>query len=167
MRVQAVADFSQLSIYDFQRLEWYVDGNLVGQDDSLNFQFTEGGFHQLRLVFIDTLCNRTKEEEAELFFYDESFSVQFPNIFTPNGDGLNDVYTMLELENIAPFLSSASLEIYNRNGQRVFAGDLLQTSWDGQHEGVNVPQAVYYYIFRYEDICGAGTEVNGFLHLQR
>jgi gliding motility-associated-like protein len=151
----------------YQEAEWFVDGNLVGTGDTLNFQFTEGGFYQLKLFYRDSICKRTVEKEQELFFYSDAFEVQFPNIFTPNGDGLNERFTIIDLETVAPYLAFANIEIYNRNGQRLFAGDLLQTAWDGRYEGTDVAQAVYFYVLHYEDICGTKKEQNGFLHLQR
>lgn len=151
----------------YQELEWSIDGSIVGTGDTLNYQFLEGGFYQLKLLYRDSICKRTVEKEVELFYYSDAFEVEFPNIFTPNGDGLNEQFTIIDLETVAPYLASANIEIYNRNGQRLFAGDLLQTAWDGTYEGNNVAEAVYFYVLYYEDICGAQKEQNGFLHLQR
>lgn len=152
---------------DYQVLEWYVEGNLIATGDTFNYQFSAGGFYQLKLVFRDSVCKRFKEEERELFYYSDAFEVKFPNVFTPNGDAFNEQFTFLDYEKVAPYLASAYIEIYNRNGQRLFAADLLKQAWDGKHEGVDLPEAVYYYVLHYEDICGTQKEQNGFLHLQR
>lgn len=151
----------------YQEIEWMLDGNLIGLGDTLNYQFDAGGFYQLKLVFRDSVCKRFKEEETELFYYSDAFEVKFPNVFTPNGDAYNEQFTFLDYEKVAPYLASANIEIYNRNGQRMFAADLLNQAWDGKHEGVDLPEAVYYYVLHYEDICGSQKEQNGFLHLQR
>ncbi|QNR25270.1 DUF7948 domain-containing protein [Croceimicrobium hydrocarbonivorans] len=166
-KLKARADLGTTNPGDFHAFEWYVDGQLIGQGDSLNYQFLTGGSYELELRFLDTLCNRSKSETYNLYYYDESFELKFPNIFTPNGDGMNDEFTVLDLESVAPFLERATLEVYNRNGLRIYAGDLLQASWNGKSQGQEVPDAVYFYIFNYEDICGQTKEQNGFFHLER
>lgn len=166
-QLSAQADLSKIDEYDFQLFEWYIDDQLVGTGDSLNYNFRSGGYHDLKLRYIDTICGREIDEEQELFFYDEDFELNFPNIFTPNGDGLNDEFNMLNREELAPFLAQASIEIYNRKGVRVFAGDLLKESWDGTNEGTELSPAVYFYVFKYQDICGQVQDSKGFLHLQR
>ena len=166
-RLSAKADLSGIDEYDFQKFEWYIDDRLVGSGDSLNYNFSEGGFYVLKLRYIDTICNREKDELDTLFFYSNDFKVEFPNVFTPNGDGLNDEFNMLDREEVAPFLARANIEIYNRNGLRLFAADLMERGWNGTNEGMNLPEGVYFYIFNYEDICGQVQEAKGFMHLER
>lgn len=166
-QLQARADLSGISPRDFQRFEWYVDNQLVGAGDSLNYNFSTGGLHELKLRFIDTICNRQRDESRQIFFYDENFEIEFPNVFSPNGDGVNDEFNMLHIEAISPYLATAYIEIYNRHGLRLFAADLLEQSWKGQSQGANLPEGVYFYVFNYEDICGKVRDSKGFLHLQR
>jgi gliding motility-associated-like protein len=54
--------------------------------------------------------------------------VFLPNAFSPNGDGKNDVFRVLPAEEGTPF---TRLEVYDRWGQLVFAGDNLP-HWDGR-----------------------------------
>jgi len=54
--------------------------------------------------------------------------VFLPNAFSPNGDGKNDVFRVLPVEEGTPF---TRLEVYDRWGQLVFAGDNLP-HWDGR-----------------------------------
>ncbi len=54
--------------------------------------------------------------------------VFLPNAFSPNGDGKNDIFRVLPVEEGTPF---TRLEVYDRWGQLVFAGDNLP-SWDGR-----------------------------------
>jgi gliding motility-associated-like protein len=59
-----------------------------------------------------------------------------PNVFTPDNDGVNDVF---KIENLAP---NSSLTIYNRWGNTVYQSTNYQNNWDGN----NCPAGVYYYI---------------------
>ena len=82
--------------------------------------------------------------------------IQFPNVFTPNNDGLNDdfrPYTELEF-------SQYELKIYNRWGQLVFHTNTLQAAWDGNFKGKNSPSDVYIYYFKgLTDNCKRANEV--------
>jgi gliding motility-associated-like protein len=58
-----------------------------------------------------------------------------PNVFTPDGDGINDV-----------FMSGFELEIVDRNGLQVFKGN---NGWDGRHKGEYVDPDTYFFIIVY------------------
>lgn len=64
-----------------------------------------------------------------------------PNAFTPNGDGVNDVFYVYGNQ-----LASVGLTIYNRWGEKMFDSDGNQWSgWDGSYQGVLQPVGVYVY----------------------
>ncbi len=69
--------------------------------------------------------------------------VQFPNAFTPNGDGANDGFGLAIVEGIARV---ESLDIYNRWGQKVFSSTEPGARWDGQVNGQPAPSDVYIYV---------------------
>jgi len=64
-----------------------------------------------------------------------------PNAFTPNGDGLNDVFKIegIEYEKVNAF------KIFNRYGQLVFETTNGKKGWDGTMNGKIAPAGVYYY----------------------
>jgi gliding motility-associated-like protein len=55
-----------------------------------------------------------------------------PNLFTPNGDGINDVLLVKAFE---PFITSVELLIYNRYGTEIFKSTSLNDGWDGTFQG--------------------------------
>lgn len=65
-----------------------------------------------------------------------------PNTFTPNGDGVNDIW---EVEYIDAY-PGLTLEIFNRYGKRVFNATRDKKSWDGKYKGEDLPVGTYYYI---------------------
>ena len=74
---------------------------------------------------------------------DNCEKISFPNVFSPNGDGLNDTF---EPMNCPAFVKEASWEIYNRNGLIVAKGEGTEMVWNG--EGLNgkiVPIGTYFY----------------------
>jgi gliding motility-associated-like protein len=65
-----------------------------------------------------------------------------PSMFTPNGDGLNDVWGITGLEGYSYY----KLKVYNRWGTVVFDNYGDYEAWDGNADGKVVPAAVYYYV---------------------
>ncbi|HTI58538.1 beta-propeller fold lactonase family protein [Mucilaginibacter sp.] len=69
-------------------------------------------------------------------------SVQIPNAFTPNGDGVNDVWN---IESLAAY-PHCRVSIYSRYGNMVFQSRGYAKPWDGTVNGVSAPVGAYYYI---------------------
>lgn len=82
---------------------------------------------------------------------------KIPNIFTPNGDGINDYFIF---DNSLVY--AKSLTILNRWGNIVFQSDSIFL-WDGLQNGKECADGVYYYIIE----VGNDFKVNGFLTLMR
>ena len=75
-------------------------------------------------------------------YREQNCDLTIPNVFTPNGDGINDLFEILNLEHYP----NAQMIIYNRWGQKVFEHpDYYNNWWDGG----NVPDGVYFYVLRY------------------
>lgn len=65
-----------------------------------------------------------------------------PNVFTPNGDGVHDVW---DIANLA-YYSKATIQVYNRYGQKVYNSWGYNKPWDGTMNGKPLPAGTYYYI---------------------
>lgn len=80
-----------------------------------------------------------------------------PNAFTPNGDGVNDVWNIKNLKNF----EQASLQVFNRYGKLVFQTIGYPAPWEGKFNGIDMPMATYYYIinlgFGLQPIAGSVT----------
>lgn len=74
-------------------------------------------------------------------FVDIDFNV--PNAFTPNGDGLNDVFNI-----VTDLLISYEIHIYNRWGGLVFHSEDIDIGWDGDLKGIPQEIGVYTYLIR-------------------
>jgi gliding motility-associated-like protein len=65
-----------------------------------------------------------------------------PNIFSPNGDNINDKWVIDHLESYPGCI----VQIYNRYGQMIFRVVNYITAWDGRINGKDAPVGTYYYI---------------------
>ena len=68
-------------------------------------------------------------------------SLVIPNGFTPNGDGVNDVW---EIDGLGEY-PGAFVQVFNRWGNLVFSSKGYGTPWDGSLNGSPLPAAAYYY----------------------
>ncbi len=69
-----------------------------------------------------------------------NFDFHIPNAFTPNGDGLNDVFKATTSD-----IYKLNFEIYNTWGERVFKTNNPQQGWDGNYKGKPCPNGAYLY----------------------
>ena len=83
---------------------------------------------------------------------DEPF-IFFPNAFSPNNDGENDMLKLRANEN---FVTDINWIVYNRWGEKVFEGNNLTDEWDGYFKGELVQPDVYGYCLRVT--CTDGEE---------
>jgi gliding motility-associated-like protein len=65
-----------------------------------------------------------------------------PNAFSPNGDGINDVWNIKYLETYPDCI----VEVFNRYGQPVFSSKGYSKPWDGTINGSPLSEGVYYYV---------------------
>lgn len=69
--------------------------------------------------------------------------IEAPNVFSPNGDGVNETFYIINLEQYP----NSRCEIYNRWGQLVYQNDNYLNDWDGRNQSGNeVSPGVYYFI---------------------
>ncbi|MEM9981652.1 MAG: gliding motility-associated C-terminal domain-containing protein, partial [Bacteroidota bacterium] len=95
----------------------------------------------------------TIERPARLFL---------PSAFTPNGDQLNDIFSGKGV-----FISEYSLEIFNKNGLKVFTSNELQEGWDGRYNQQDQPADTYLYVAEIKDVNGRTQQYQGTLQLIR
>jgi len=93
----------------------------------------------------------------------EEFSYVLPNVFTPNGDGYNDVFEPKVTG--ADLIVSAKTVIFNRWGNILWDGDDPLIHWDGKNKMTKLacPQGTYFYV---TDITYQGETGEEKLHLQ-
>lgn len=68
--------------------------------------------------------------------------LRVPNIFSPNGDGINDTWVIQNLDTYP----LATVKVFARNGMQVFETKNGAKEWDGRYNGKPLPLATYYYV---------------------
>ncbi|MES2628680.1 MAG: gliding motility-associated C-terminal domain-containing protein [Bacteroidota bacterium] len=91
--------------------------------------------------------------------------VYVPNTFTPDNDGINDLFLPVFRAGI---VNEYRFEIYNRWGERIFVSKLPAAGWDGEYLKSQVPAGTYIWQLRYTLIDDKEvTQLAGKVNLQR
>ena len=83
-----------------------------------------------------------------------------PNVFTPNGDGVNDKWVIQYLESYP----GATVDIFNRYGSLVYHTLGYPKPWDGTYKGGDLPAGTYYYVINPKN---GRKQITGFVDIVR
>ena len=109
--------------------------------------------------FTYELCNPAGCDTATVTIYIECNSFLIFNGFSPNGDGINETFTIEGIENFP----NNEVQIFNRWGNSVFEQKGYKGQWGGTWNNQLLPDGTYFYLF--DD--GEGRNYSGFLEIRR
>jgi len=114
----------------------FGDGNTSDMPPTLIHNYTSDGSFTVTVIGSTSYgCSDTASVTVKILA-----EPQFYNIITPNGDGKNDFFVILNGEKIPNHLW-----VYNRWGKLVFEAENYKNDWDGK----NLSDGTYYYIYKY------------------
>lgn len=85
-----------------------------------------------------------------------------PNAFTPNGDGVNDLF-LLQGIHVREF----TIQVFSRWGMKVYESSNLEEGWDGTYLGQKVPEGAYVFVAKGKGFSGRPFVLNGTITLIR
>ena len=91
---------------------------------------------------------------------DSAAAMFAPNAFTPDGDGINDVFRIAGYGEI-----DVNMQIFNRWGELLHTSDQQGATWDGTYQGQFVKNGVYVYRLTYASYCEPNDRVEVFGHV--
>ncbi len=158
-------EFNQNSS-NVDHLIWYFgDGETLQSMSSVVFHTFENIG-----VFTTTLIGNSSNgcvdsANVEIIVVIPDLDYTFPNVFTPNGDGENDLYNIINPQGIAQL----KIIILNRWGNLVFESDETDFYWDGkaQKTNENCSDGTYFYKATIIGKNGEERTEHGFIHLNR
>ena len=124
---------------------------------------------------VDVLDNETIPSNKECYIPCIDFTL--PNVFTPNGDGINDLYhpkwdeEPIDVPDFDFDLIDFDIEIFNRWGNMVYKTDDIKINWDGTNHatGQACASGVYYYVCtivkKVGDDAPKAYTLTGYIHL--
>jgi gliding motility-associated-like protein len=131
---------------------------LARTDETHSFTFTEAGTFLVRLRAENSFCSSTDSITIKV----SESAIDAPNVFTPNGDGINDEFRVA-YKSIVEFQAI----IYNRWGTKMYEWTDIQKGWDGTKNGRPVPEGPYFYVIRARGSDGLVYNLKGDINLLR
>lgn len=119
------------------------------------YTFQQPGNYEMMLTVTNERSGCSSESSAKSLKVLESY-IGFPNVFTPNGDGVND-----EFRPAFQSIKNYNIVIYNRWGRKVYESSDLSVGWDGKIGSGEAAPGVYYYV------CEAEGYVKGERHRKK
>lgn len=109
-------------------------------DQDINYTFTDYGTYHVKLTVSNAYCSYV---DSTITITTSISAIYAPNVFTPNGDGLNDEFRVA-------YKSITSFEawVYNRWGRQVFHWTDPQKGWDGNINGRKATPGAYFYVIK-------------------
>lgn len=144
---------------------------LVRYEEETEYTFTEAGSH--RIVLYATFINGndtvayTKDywQDAQPITIQISESkLEMPNAFSPNGDGINDIY---RAKNNYQSIVEFDAYIFNRWGQKIYEWHDPAGGWDGKFNGKEVKQGVYFVLVKAKGADGRKYNIKKDVNLLR
>jgi gliding motility-associated-like protein len=163
--LQSDISFSIATASPIIQINWNFDDPISGANNSSsslnpNHLFSEIGTYQITATVEFECFSETLTQTITLVDCSDSLSpnlpFEFPNVITPNGDGINDIF---EIKNLP---ENTEVFILNRWGNVVFSSMNYQNNWDGKDtSGKELVDGVYTYKFKTQD----AKIGHGFVHL--
>lgn len=123
-------------------------------------QYNIPGVYTVYLITADgNGCQDTATETVDVI----EVPIYIPNVFTPNEDGVNDVFHVKAAD-----MQTYVIHIYNRWGRQVFESSSPNIDWSGRSSsGVMEEDGTYYYLITATDYSGNKYNLKGFVQLIR
>lgn len=138
----------------------YIDGNIEIKSTGDNVSFTieempdqkwyekvqnlSSGTYHLSLIDM----NNCTIDTVVTVLRDDNCLIRLPNIFSPNGDQINDEFGSFPFSEFSKW----NLSIFDRSGNMVFSSNDPNIAWDGIFKGQNAQSGVYTWYLKYKSL---------------
>jgi|GEM_PF-1126925 len=133
---------------------WDFGNGDLSTDFEPEYEYNSPGLQRITLVSTNQYgCSDTSNSILDVRLPEDLY---VPNAFTPNGDAINDYFSIAERN-----ITDLRVYIYNRWGQQVYKSDQVDFKWDGNFNGEPVKTDVYVYVIKASGFHGKGYDLRG------
>ena len=118
-------------------------------DQNLRYTFNNSGEYYVQLQVNSAACQAVDSIKVNV----RESLLEVPNVFTPNGDGINDEFRVAYRS-----LATFRMIIYNRWGRKIYDSTDPSKGWDGKINGRDAADGTYYYLI---EATGADNNSKG------
>jgi gliding motility-associated-like protein len=152
--------FTSTASADVVQWDWdFGDGTGSVQRNPVHQFVQDGNFNVCQVV---TNANQCKDTVCQSVRSIVLVLQDLPNAFTPNGDGVNDIFQVRGFG-----IVKMTLRVFNRQGLLVFESNSQQNGWDGTYNGVPQPMDAYAWTLDIEYFTGEKIRRKGDVTLIR
>lgn len=136
----AEVEFKNESKGKYTVCEWVMGNASRLFDEDPVYSFQKSGTYTVSLIVTNENSTCSSVDSTLQITVTDS-AIDFPNVFSPNGDGVND-----EFRPAYKSIKSYRITIYNRWGRKVYSSTDPSTGWDGKIGNSNAAEGVYMYV---------------------
>lgn len=139
---------------------------LTRYDADTEYDFTESGSYTVQLLvsFVQGTDTLSYKQDTPFRVVIAESRLEFPNAFTPNGDGINDVFKAKEgYKSIVSFKA----RIFSRGGKQLYSWNDPGGGWDGRFSGREAPDGAYYLMVSARGADGRNYNIKKTINLLR
>lgn len=137
---------------------WNFGNGTTSTNTNPATNYPNSGTYTITLIATSGNCTDTA---YTVIVVEDNLSLEIPNVFTPNGDGINDLFTIKSTG-----IKEISLQIFNRWGEKLYEFTGVKAAWDGMTPlGAKVPDATYFYFVKATGFDNKEIEKHGTVNL--
>jgi gliding motility-associated-like protein len=140
---------------------WNLGNGSTSSATNPNTVYNAGGTYTIELLASSGSCSASY---STTIVVEDGLSLVIPNVFTPNGDGINDVFSIT-----ATGIKEISLSIFNRWGLKLYEFTGPKAAWDGiiSGNGAKASDGTYFFFVKATGYDDKLIEKNGTVNLFR
>ena len=144
-----------------EQYRWDFGDGEQSNEMSPQHTYDEPGVYDVRLIATAMGETNTINHTIECL---PASQLNVPTIFTPNGDGKNDLFDILTL---SKFIEVKEFRVFDEKGNLVFSSENGE-AWNGvTPSGIDAPEGNYLYQIQARDLRQQPVEKSGFIYLRR
>lgn len=137
----------------------FGDGNSSSLQNPVNI-FNTTGTYTVNLIINAGICI---DSTSAIIIIENGLTLEIPNVFTPNNDNANDVFTIK-----SHGVKEISLQIFNRWGEKIYDFTGPKAAWDGfNNQGAPMAEGTYFFFVKATGFDKKEIKQNGHLTLLR
>jgi gliding motility-associated-like protein len=125
---------------------WYLNDSLINFTAPGTITFPDSGTYVLKLVLTNS-SGCSDVDSSIIRVLSDKLILEIPNVFTPNGDGINDLF-QVKYNAVKSFQAN----VFNRWGRLIYTWDSVSDGWDGKSNNELMSNGTYYYVISGTDI---------------
>lgn len=142
----------------YNSYDWDFGDGVYSTDITPNHEYLEPGKYEATLIVEENGCI---DLDTISVLVEEEYTFWIPNAFTPNGDGLDEIFVPKGFG-----VEAFNMIVYTRWGEEIFFTKDLDSGWDGRLKGAErAPTGIYTYMIVTEDSNGKARTYQGEINL--